>query len=102
MNATAKTKNEYLIAPYLATSQMASLYQQKLVNVCIGSHALLGFDLFEQAIVDFDLEAKTFTYVVREELKTEIADLQKLIVDDGLVYQKPKNEEAKTELLWHL
>jgi hypothetical protein len=68
MNATTKTKNEFLIAPYLAASQMASLFAQKLVNVGFGTLALLGLESFEQAIFDFDLKAKTFTFVVRDEL----------------------------------
>jgi hypothetical protein len=43
---------------------MASLFNEKIVNVCFGSLVLLGFEAFEQAIIDFNLEEKTFTFVV--------------------------------------
>ena len=68
---------------------MVSLFNQKLVNVCFGSLALLCYETLEQVIFDFDLKAKTFRFVVREELGTNQQELEKLIVDDGYVYQKP-------------
>jgi hypothetical protein len=72
---------------------MASLFSQKLINVCFGSLALLGLEKFDQVIFDFDLKDKTFTFVVREELNTDKEHLRELIVNDGYVFQKPKNEE---------
>lgn len=58
-----------------------------------GTLALLGLESFEQAIFDFDLKAKTFTFVVRDELSTKLEELRKIIVNDGYVFQKPKNDE---------
>jgi hypothetical protein len=72
---------------------MASLFSQKLINVCFGSLALLGLEKFDQVIFDFDLKDKTFTFVVREELNTDKEHLRELIVNDGYVFQKPKNDE---------
>ena len=61
--------------------------------MCFGSLALLGLEIFDQAIIDFDLKDKTFTFVVRDELSTKLDELRKLIVNDGYVFQKPKNDE---------
>ena len=51
-----------------------------------GTLALLGLESFEQAIFDFDLKAKTFTFVVRDELQTKVEELRKIIVNDGFVF----------------
>ena len=61
--------------------------------MCFGSLALLGLEIYDQAIIDFDLKDKTFTFVVRDELSTKLDELRKLIVNDGYVFQKPKNDE---------
>lgn len=42
--------------------------------------------MFEQAIIDFDLQTKTFTFVVRDELSKTLDELRNIIVDDGYVF----------------
>ena len=62
------------------------MFSQKLVNVCFGQSTLLAFDCFDQAIIDFDLDAGMFTFVDRVALGIPQSQVNDLIIDDGLVF----------------
>lgn len=42
--ACEQTKNDFFVAPYTASAQLASFFKEMMINVCFGSVALLGFD----------------------------------------------------------
>ena len=42
--ACEQTGNDFFIAPYTASAQLAAFYKEMMINVCFGSLALLSFD----------------------------------------------------------
>ena len=62
---------DFFIAPYNTTPQLAQFFKEELVNVIFGSPKLLSFKHIAQAIVDFDIQKGTFTFVDRNDLKLE-------------------------------
>lgn len=57
-----------------------------MINVCFGQLSLLGFKDIEQAIIGFDLEVGTFTFVDRNDSKLQLNEIRNQIVESGLVY----------------
>ena len=90
INATnAVADCSFFIAPFLASPQIAQFYKDELVNAAFGSSKLLCYECFDQAIVDFDSTAGTFTFIDREDLhlgNDKLAPLVDYFVYSGSVY----------------
>ena len=84
----------------MASSQLIHFFDQELVNVCFGNTALLAGDSLEQAVTDFNLADKRFTFVDRAELAMDKLPLLKAILAQGAVYRTADAENAG--LLLHL
>jgi len=54
------TGNEFFVAPYTASAQLAIFFKDLMINVCFGTYSLLGYELIDQAIISFDFEQETF------------------------------------------
>lgn len=76
VNAATQTGNDVFIAPYSSSAQLAMFYRDMIFNVCIGSVALLAFDSIDQAVIDLDLQAKTFTFVDRADIDLSLAEIR--------------------------
>ena len=90
INATnAVADCSFFIAPFLASPQIAQFYKDELVNAAFGSSKLLCYEQFDQAIVDFDSTAGTFTFIDREDLQLgndKLAPLIDYFIYSGSVY----------------
>jgi len=96
LNATKAVKNcSFFIAPFLATPQLVQFFSDQLVHVVFGSAQLLAFEPLNQAIVNFDLDKNTFSFIDREDLKVagknvtdKISKLADFLILSGSVYNK--------------
>jgi len=87
IKATKAVENcSFFIAPYSACAQLVQFQLDKLVNVVFGSAKLLCFDKIDQAIVDFDINKGTFTFIDRKDLDKNIEDLANYFVMAGGVH----------------
>lgn len=79
-------------APYLAAPQMAYFFEEQTISIAFGSVKLLCFERFEQAVVDFDHKAGTFSFIDRSELqlgnnnRNVVANLASYMVLSGALY----------------
>ena len=91
VNATKKVPNcNYFIAPYLQTTQIAQFYKDSLVQAAFGTSKLLLHSQFQQAIVDFNLKANTFTFIDLEDLnlgnEQALSNLASYMILSGAFY----------------
>ena len=90
INATNEVADcSFFIAPFLASPQIAQFYKDELVNAAFGSSKLLCYECFDQAIVDFDATAGSFTFIDREDLQIgndKLAPLIDYFIQSGSVY----------------
>ena len=89
MNATTVADCSFFIAPFLVAPQLAQFQAELVINVAFGSCKLLAYEGFDQAIVDFDLDAGTFTFIDRNDLslgKDKLTKLAEYFVLAGGIY----------------
>ena len=91
INATKEVPNcTFFVAPYLQTPQLAQFYSDSLIQVAFGTSRLLVHNDFEQAIVDFNLENETFTFIDRAELRLgrndTLQNITRFFILAGTVY----------------
>lgn len=89
-NAASETGNEFFVAPFTASAQLAIFFKDLMINVCFGSPALLGYEAIDQAITSFDLEASSFTFMDRGDSGLTLAQVRSQLVEGGLVYPHVK------------
>lgn len=85
-NAANLTDNEFFVAPFTASAQLALFFKDLIINVCFGSPSLLAYEAIDQAITSFDIDAQTFTFMDRGDTSLKLPELRKQIVSAGLVY----------------
>ena len=82
----------YFVAPFQQTAQLAQFYADELIQVAFGTSKLLCHEEFEQAIIDFNVKAGTFTFIDRADLKLGSQEtrknLAKYFILTGAVYRK--------------
>lgn len=77
-------------------------FKEQLVNVCVGSVALLGFEVMEQAITEINLRDGTFTFLDRQDCASE-QDMGVAMVESGLLFPHVKLSPEHSQChLWHL
>lgn len=102
INATKEVPNcTFFVAPYTQTAQLAQFYADSLIQVAFGTSKLLCHGDFEQAIVDFNVTAGTFTFIDRADLKLDCKELLPLLarffILSGAVYGIT---DMKGDLTW--
>ena len=80
---------------------MAQFYADELVQVCFGTSKLLCHGELEQAIVDFNLKAGTFTFIDRADLKLgnheSLQNIARYMILSGALYGETLGAKKPTE-----
>ena len=85
-NAVKETGNEFFVAPFTASAQLASFFLNEMLNVCFGSRALLGYEVIDQAIIGIDMKNEKFKFIDRNDTKLSLSEIREKIVEEGLLY----------------
>ena len=74
----------------MASAQLAQFYKEETIQVAFGTSKLLCYEGFDQAIVDFDLNKGSFSFIDRDDLKlgteNRLSALADYFVLSGSVY----------------